>query len=95
MTITKEARAEAQKNLDAFIAKFGPIERIYVGQDHCCRCGCRGRYYEEGQISKHNLSFVLRIMAAGAECEIDEGRPYVNLSYGDDRAVTIYFKGVA
>ena len=38
MTITDEVRAEAQRKLDGFVERFGRITKIYVGQDHCCRC---------------------------------------------------------
>lgn len=93
MTITDEVRAEAQRKLDGFVERFGRITKIYVGQDHCCRCGCRGRYHEGDEITRRNIAHAVRILALGGKCEIDEGCPYVNIPYGDDRAITIYFEG--
>ena len=94
MPITKEARAEAQKKLDGFVARFGKIKQIYVGEDICCRCGCRGRYHEGERINRRTLGYVLRILAETGKCEVLESGPYVNIPHGNNRAVTLYFEGV-
>lgn len=34
------------------------IEQIYVGRDHCCRCGCGGNYYTFDQKSPLMKRFI-------------------------------------
>lgn len=65
------------------------ITKAYIGRDKCCRCGCKGTYYEDEKNIKRLYNKVLRAMAAGETVE-DEG-DYINYSYGNDRAVTLYF----
>lgn len=40
--------------LDCILAPAGwkpeDITKIYSGLDHCCRCGCGGKYYDRGTI---------------------------------------------
>ena len=40
--------------LEAILAPAGwtveSITKIYSGLDHCCRCGCGGKYHERGTI---------------------------------------------
>ena len=38
--------------LDSVAAKWTPdnVHRIYSGLDHCCRCGCGGKYYDKGSV---------------------------------------------
>ena len=49
--------------------------------------------HEGDEITRRNIAHAVRILALGGKCEIDEGCPNVNIPYGDDRAVTIYFEG--
>ena len=41
-----------QEMLDSVAAKWTPdnVQRIYSGLDHCCRCGCGGKYYDRGSV---------------------------------------------
>ena len=41
-----------QDMLDLVAAKWSidNVKRIYSGLDHCCRCGCGGKYFEQGSI---------------------------------------------
>ena len=39
-------------NLEKLLEKYGrnleTVTKIYHGLDHCCRCGCGGRYFYRG-----------------------------------------------
>lgn len=41
-----------QQMLDSVHSTYKPedVRRIYSGLDHCCRCGCGGKYHEKGEI---------------------------------------------
>ena len=75
------------------------ITKIYMGRDRTCRCGCAGEYLEPNDklFSKRVKRFMA--MAATYNFEehvtdqgfLDKGPNYMNISYGQDRALTIYF----
>lgn len=69
-----------------------PVEKIYSGRDHVCRCGCAGKYYYSND--KMFQRILKRAVAKSYEqdVDIDEQPTYVNISYDNDRAYTIYYK---
>lgn len=69
------------------------IEKVYSGRDNCCRCGCRGKYYTpENKMFKSIMKRALEKLSNPMDVEIKEYGNYFNISYGNDRAYTIYFK---
>lgn len=68
------------------------INKIYLGKDNCCRCGCGGDYVERAApLFEKRLK---RFTAMWADYELqkfDEGDNFLNLSYGNNRAMTVYF----
>jgi hypothetical protein len=66
------------------------VTRIYVGQDRVCRCGCKGTYAEAGTpLFTRRLRQMERLLNNGAERIV--GATYLNLSYGNDRALCAYY----
>lgn len=85
----------AQMLVESFLANK-TIDKIYSGADNACRCGCRGKYYEaDNRMFKSMLKKVMnKVNEGGVEihhCE-DCGVEWINISYGDNRAYTIYVK---
>ena len=68
------------------------VTRIYLGKDKVCRCGCRGDYVERGE-SKFDsrLKRFARMWAGYSPLKDDVSDTYLNVSYGQDRALTAYF----
>lgn len=69
------------------------VSQIYIGQDNACRCGCKGEYSrpEDGVIfSKRLKRFMNMVNKLDTNVEVED--TYVNVSYGKDRAMTVYFK---
>jgi hypothetical protein len=68
------------------------VTRVYLGQDRACRCGCRGEYVERGdaKFSKRVQRFA-RMWASYTPSKDDVDTNYMNLSYGENRALTVYF----
>ena len=68
------------------------VTRIYLGRDDVCRCGCHGEYVERGE-----PKFDMRLRRFAKKLEgyepgkDDVGDNYLNVSYGNDRAMTAYF----
>ena len=70
------------------------IEKIYLGRDSGCRCGCHGKYtYTEDNPTKVK-SLLTRaknlILIDGAEIT-ESCDQYTNISFGKDRAICIYW----
>jgi hypothetical protein len=76
------------------------VSQVYVGKDRHCRCGCGGDYvatsYMVNPRSEVNDKLVekrlkrgKRLIESGAETDFKS--TYVNISTGDNRALTIYF----
>lgn len=68
------------------------VERVYVGKDHACRCGCKGAYHEAG-----TPGFIRAIKKAEKlvnveHVKVDDDGGHVNVPYGNDRAITLYFR---
>lgn len=77
------------------------VTQIYLGRDKVCRCGCAGEYVARGEPKfEKRLKRFLK-MAQTYDFEANEtagGTPldymqnhYLNISYGKDRAMTLYF----
>lgn len=68
------------------------VTQIYLGQDRACRCGCKGEYVEPGhpKFLKRLKRFHSLVCTPGSQTE-DWG-DYINVSYGNNRAMTIYIK---
>lgn len=80
--------------------KAEAVTRIYLGRDRICRCGCAGEYVERGEPMfekrlerfikmAENYNFEEHVSAYGGF--LDMGDNYMNISYGKDRAMTVYF----
>ena len=71
------------------------VTRIYLGQDRVCRCGCKGEYVQRGEPRfDRRVKRFARMWASYAPTDDDvaTGRHgYLNISYGEDRALTVYF----
>lgn len=66
----------------------GTITKIYSGQDNCCRCGCRGKYYNKGD--KMFAGMVRKAVKLATTQETEEEYNFINIPYGNNRAYTIY-----
>ena len=72
------------------------VTQIYLGRDKICRCGCAGEYVKRGE-----PMFDVRLKRFAKMWETytprmdryadDIGPNYMNISYGRDRALTVYF----
>jgi hypothetical protein len=73
------------------------VTQIYLGRDKVCRCGCAGEYVARGEPKfEKRLKRFLK-MAQKYDFEkntnpVDYMQDhYLNISYGKDRAMTLYF----
>ena len=77
------------------------VSKIYLGRDRVCRCGCAGDYvtttYTKGirsydnvddKLAKRRLRQAQKHALEGAKVEYHD--TYINVSYGNDRAITLY-----
>ncbi len=68
------------------------VTKIYMGKDVHCRCGCGGEYVERGE-----PKFDLRVKRFASMWENyvpkedDVDSSFFNVSYGQNRALTVYF----
>lgn len=68
------------------------VTRIYLGQDRVCRCGCKGEYANRGEpLFDRRVKRFARMWASYTPTDDDVGSNYLNVSYGEDRALTVYF----
>lgn len=76
------------------------VSKVYSGKDNCCRCGCKGTYTYTS-FAKDSRSLVndkkvkssltrAKNMLRANEAEFEDGGNHVNVSYGNDRALTFY-----
>lgn len=70
--------------------------RVYLGRDRICRCGCAGEYVEtESPKFSKRLARFMKMAESYQFCDTpdqpDVGDNYLNISYGKDRALTVYF----
>lgn len=73
------------------------LTRIYSGKNHCCRCGCGGRYFEKSDKSFQSvLARLERMMrdnckdSEEADCGRDGAGGWVNIPYGHPRSNKCY-----
>src|SRR5574337_1797728 len=73
------------------------ITKIYLGQDKVCRCGCRGTYAtpSDGKLFTSRLKRYEKMVHDALEhpekYDINFDSDYTNISYGNDRALCVYF----
>jgi hypothetical protein len=76
------------------------ISQVYVGKDRHCRCGCGGDYVATSymvnprsevndKLVEKRLKYGKRLIESGAKADFNT--TYVNISTGNNRALTIYF----
>jgi hypothetical protein len=68
------------------------VTRIYLGADNVCRCGCKGDYQDRGEpLFDKRLKRFAKMWENYQPTDDDLGGFYLNMSYGNDRALTVYF----
>ena len=76
------------------------ISQVYLGKDHCCRCGCGGKYTAtsfmknprsevNNKLVETRLKRAKKLVLEGVEVEYSD--IYVNISTGRNKALTFYF----
>ena len=84
-------------------ATLSDISQVYVGKDHCCRCGCGGTYTATSYMieprSEVNDDLVAERLKRGKKlvlggAETDYCGNHVNIVTGRNRALTFYFDEV-
>lgn len=71
------------------------IIKVYSGANYACRCGCRGVYhYPSTDLDNDEMwddvIFARDLVDSGATVELGDG--YINIPYGANAAITIYFE---
>ena len=90
------------KTIDAFLTStFNDFSQVYYGKDNICRCGCRGEYVATTKMIKPRSMVSDELvekrlvraqkMIKKNDCKVEFGDSYINISYGNDRALTFYF----
>lgn len=75
---------------DAFDAS--KVTKIYLGKDRYCRCGCGGAYVDRGEpMFEKRLQRFAKMWCEYTPDVADVNDTYLNISYGDNRALTVYF----
>ena len=67
------------------------VTQVYSGEDRACRCGCRGLYYGPGDTGHARAVSRANRMLREGTAKVDVDGRYVNLSYGNNRAICLYF----
>ena len=67
------------------------VTQVYVGVDRACRCGCKGLYYKPGDASHTRAVNRANRMLREGSAEVEAEGCYVNLSFGNNRAICLYF----
>ena len=68
------------------------VTRVYLGQDRACRCGCKGEYVERGDAKFHKrVQRFARMWDSYTPADDDVKTTFLNVSYGENRALTVYF----
>jgi len=90
--------------VDQFLGfNLSQISQTYIGKDAHCRCGCGGEYTSTSyhvaprspvndQLSESRLTRAKRLIKKGNRYEI--GSNNINISTGQNRALTLYFDEV-
>ena len=74
--------------------EFNPdkVTKIYLGKDRNCRCGCGGEYVYRGEPKfESRLKTFTRKLVDYTPGKHDVDSNYINVSYGNNRALTVYF----
>jgi len=68
------------------------VTKVYMGKDRHCRCGCGGEYVERGD-AKFDLRLkrFIKMWCDYTPAQDDMGDNSLNVSYGQNRALTVYF----
>lgn len=85
--------------------QLNQISQIYVGKDRNCRCGCQGTYIAtsfmesprtdiiDDRRAQKNLTRAKRL-AVKKDVLVEYGDNHINIGYGNNRAITVYFDEV-
>ena len=86
-------------------ATLNQISQVYLGKDRCCRCGCGGDYTATSYMIKPRTADINDALVAKrlkrakklveSGINVDYGDTCVNISTGNNRAMTFYFDEVA
>lgn len=86
-------------------ATLNQISQVYLGKDRHCRCGCGGDYTATSYMIKPRTADINDALVAKrlkrakklveSGINVDYGNTYVNISTGNNRAMTFYFDEVA
>jgi hypothetical protein len=70
------------------------VTKIYIGKDNHCRCGCGGEYVRRGdpKFNRRINAFIKKFWEYQTKPEDISIGEFVNVSYGNNRALTVYFK---
>ena len=72
--------------------KFEKATHVYSGQDEVCRCGCKGSYFPKGTVGfTRAVNRARKMIAEYVPTPNDVGSNYINISFGNDRAICVYF----
>lgn len=75
------------------VLKPETVYTIYMGEDGGCRCGCVGEYASRGEpIFEKRLKRFQKMWETYEPQQDDIYGDYLNISYGNNRAMTVYFK---
>jgi hypothetical protein len=80
--------------------QLNQISQIYIGKDRVCRCGCAGEYVStsfmedprndvDDKLAESRLKRAKKL-ALNTNSVVDYCDNHINVSYGKDRAITIY-----
>lgn len=84
---TKESLDEIRNSINS-----EEIEKIYVGADRVCRCGCKGNYYYSSDKGfQRALNKVGRLTLEEVEGIDIDADSYVNFSLRNNKAITVYY----
>ena len=71
------------------------VTKVYRGKDRHCRCGCGGNYFYRNELKdnafEQNLNEFEKKLIKYICREGDVGDNYLNVSYGKNSALTVYF----
>ncbi len=78
---------------DILANRTTPITKVYVGADRACRCGCRGSYASvaDGKIFSTRVKRFMSLLAKADAADVEDDGDNINISYGNNRAMTVYF----
>lgn len=66
------------------------IQQIYRGTSDCCRCGCKGTYYDSEEPKKIQSLLKLAKKSIGSGATYELGDSYIDITIAPNRSITIY-----